>query len=104
MEVNHEHIKQLRLDKGWTQQQLADVTNLSLRTVQRIEKLGVASLESINALCSVFGVSRTDLLSERDHSALRQVQTALSLRQKLTYVSIFTLGVLFGSLLTHVLR
>lgn len=30
-------IKQKRIDKGWSQQELADKTNLSLRTIQRIE-------------------------------------------------------------------
>ena len=31
-------IKELRLEKGWSQEQLAELSNLSTRTIQRIEK------------------------------------------------------------------
>ena len=33
------HVQKLRLKKGWSQQQLADFSGLSVRTVQRIEAL-----------------------------------------------------------------
>ena len=37
MKIGHE-IKKLRLDKGMTQEELAEKTNLSVRTIQRIER------------------------------------------------------------------
>ena len=46
MKVNAHKLREYRTLKGWTQQHLADVTGLSLRTVQRIEKTGLASQES----------------------------------------------------------
>ena len=54
MLVDANKLKQLRLGKNWTQQQLADQSHLSLRTVQRVEKDGVASHETVAAYCAVF--------------------------------------------------
>ena len=103
MEVKKAHVKQLRIDKGWTQQQLADVTSLSLRTVQRVEKLGVASMESVNALCSVFDVERSDLLTENVTDALKFSQNQLSIRTKLAFLSFFLFGVLVGSVIAYLI-
>jgi transcriptional regulator with XRE-family HTH domain len=48
---NRESIKELRIKKGLTQQQLADETGITLRTIQRIENNEVKpSLYSLNAL------------------------------------------------------
>ena len=47
-------IKNLRLKHGWSQEQLANITGLSTRTIQRIEKDDEASLESLKALAHAF--------------------------------------------------
>ncbi len=49
-------IKQLRLSKSWTQMQLSEISSLSLRTVQRIEKGETWSQESLLALASAFDI------------------------------------------------
>lgn len=49
-------LRKLRLQKGWSQEQLAEVSGLSVRTIQRIERGAQASLESANALAVVFQV------------------------------------------------
>jgi transcriptional regulator with XRE-family HTH domain len=54
MQININVIKTQRNNRAWSQTQLADVSGLSLRTIQRIEKTGVASLESVKSLASVF--------------------------------------------------
>jgi PAS domain-containing protein len=59
--VCHEKVKKLRLDNGWTQEQLARITSLSYRTIQRIEKDGRCSLDSKMALSSAFGISFIEL-------------------------------------------
>jgi len=61
MKVNSERVKTLRLTKGWSQEQLAEVSGLGVRTIQRIEKDGVCSLESRNSLASAFHVESEDL-------------------------------------------
>lgn len=64
MEINAETVRLERHRRGWTQQHLADAAGCSLRTVQRIEKHGVASNESVSALCAVFEIERHRLLAE----------------------------------------
>lgn len=54
-------IKNLRLENGWSQEKLADLTNLSTRTIQRIEKDDNASLESLNLLSSAFKLDIKEL-------------------------------------------
>ena len=46
-------IRNERLKRAWSQEQLAQVSGLGLRTVQRIENGGKASLETIKALAHV---------------------------------------------------
>jgi len=62
MEVNASKIKALRTSNGWTQQHLADACAISLRTVQRVERYGNASQETLASLSSVFEVSQTELI------------------------------------------
>ncbi len=42
-------IQKLRLQRGWSQQQLADLSGLSVRTIQRLEKGQDASTESLKS-------------------------------------------------------
>ncbi|MGK7296749.1 MAG: helix-turn-helix domain-containing protein [Candidatus Wenzhouxiangella sp. M2_3B_020] len=62
MEIRADTVRRERQRRGWTQQHLADAAGCSLRTVQRIERHGVASNESVSALCAVFELERGDLL------------------------------------------
>jgi len=54
-------IKELRQENGWSQEHLAELTNLSTRTIQRIEKDNKASLESLNALANAFEIEVSQL-------------------------------------------
>jgi len=47
-------IKKLRLDRGWSQEDLAEISGVSVRTIQRIEQGGRASLETLKCLAAVF--------------------------------------------------
>ncbi|TXE32248.1 helix-turn-helix domain-containing protein [Serratia marcescens] len=49
-------IRPLRLEKGWSQEQLATIAGLSTRTVQRIENGEQASLETLTAIAAALGV------------------------------------------------
>lgn len=62
MNIDPQKLKQIRHSKGWTQQHMADASELSLRTIQRLEKTGNIAAESLQALCAVLEVSPTDLL------------------------------------------
>jgi transcriptional regulator with XRE-family HTH domain len=68
MEVNAGKIKMIRTTNGWTQQHLADACGISLRTVQRVERYGNASQETLASLASVYELTQGDLLTEQDDS------------------------------------
>lgn len=61
MKINSEIIIKQRKDKAWSQQHLAEVCDLSLRTIQRAENEGTASYETQKALCSAFGIDVKDI-------------------------------------------
>ena len=58
-------IQQLRLDKGWSQEDLAMHSGLSVRTIQRIENGKRASLESLKCLAAVFETNVSNLVQEK---------------------------------------
>ena len=59
--VNKSKIKSLRVAKAWSQDQLATISGLSLRTIQRIENEGKCSFESKRALAASFEVELEEL-------------------------------------------
>lgn len=62
MDVNAQLIKDQRTANNWTQQHLADACGLSLRTIQRVERYGNASNETVAALASVLEVAQSDIV------------------------------------------
>jgi XRE family transcriptional regulator, regulator of sulfur utilization len=54
-------IRKLRLQRGWTQDQLAEFAGLSVRSIQRIERGRRPSLESLKSLAAVFEVDLATL-------------------------------------------
>ena len=61
MKINSNMIRQLRNNRGWSQEQLSTVSGLSLRTIQRIEAQGNTSLESKVCLAATFEVELCQL-------------------------------------------
>ncbi|MDK9720873.1 MAG: helix-turn-helix domain-containing protein [Rhodospirillales bacterium] len=51
----------MRLDRGWSQEQLAGISGVSVRTIQRLEQGAPAGLESAKALAAAFGLTPADL-------------------------------------------
>jgi len=76
MLVDSQKLKALRSSRNWTQQHLAEVCDLSMRTIQRVEKDGVASNETVAAYASIFELEATELLisvenyERRNHRAV----------------------------------
>ncbi|NQZ23250.1 MAG: helix-turn-helix transcriptional regulator [Colwellia sp.] len=66
VELNSNKIQKLRTQKCWSQDELASVSGLSIRTIQRVEKAGNASLETVKALASVFEVEPAYLQSSKE--------------------------------------
>jgi transcriptional regulator with XRE-family HTH domain len=61
-------VRKLRIEKGWSQETLAEVSGLSVRTIQRTERGGNASLETLNALAAVLETDLASLSKEPDMS------------------------------------
>src|SRR5690348_13551302 len=53
-------IQKLRLQRGWSQEQLAELSGLSVRTIQRLERGETASVESLKSLGAVFEIDFSD--------------------------------------------
>ncbi len=54
-------IRKLRLNRGWSQEHLAEISALSTRTIQRIERGQNPSLESLKSLAAVFEIDVSEL-------------------------------------------
>jgi transcriptional regulator with XRE-family HTH domain len=71
MEINAEVVKQYRASKGWTQLHLAEACDVSLRTIQRVEKTGAASPETVASLCAVYEIDRSELSTIPDFKSVQ---------------------------------
>ncbi|MCE7995605.1 MAG: helix-turn-helix domain-containing protein [Roseivirga sp.] len=92
--MNLGDIKRLRVERHWSQEQLAEMSGLSVRTIQRIENGDNAGMESLKALASVFEVdlSASDKAREVEQARKEEayVQSLKGL-YKLMAVAVFSL-------------
>ncbi|KAB1154290.1 helix-turn-helix domain-containing protein [Tenacibaculum aiptasiae] len=65
-------LKKMRLARHWSQEQLATMSGLSVRTIQRIENGENAGLESLKSLAAVFETTITDVKKEIDVAQLKK--------------------------------
>jgi transcriptional regulator with XRE-family HTH domain len=72
MKIDSSYIKRERERRAWSQEHLAEVASLGLRTIQRIEKTGAASYESARSLAAVLGVDVANLRVEEKDANLRR--------------------------------
>ena len=68
-------IQKLRLQRGWSQEQLAELSGLSVRTIQRLERGQPASVETLKALGAVFEVDFSTL-KEPEMTAIAEIAAA----------------------------
>jgi transcriptional regulator with XRE-family HTH domain len=61
MRVNTARVFSLRSERSWSQDELATAAGLNLRTIQRIENEGSASLQSLKAIASALEADLEDL-------------------------------------------
>ena len=80
VKVDSNRIRTERENRGWSQGHLADVAGLSLRTIQRIEKTGSASFESVTALAAILSIDVADLrAAESEPKRPRAIRLSLEL-------------------------
>lgn len=76
VDINPKVVRNLRIQRGWSQGHLAELLDRSTRTVQRFEKTGLCNLETRSALASVFEVGAEHL--DRSDSPQKAAGTAVS--------------------------
>lgn len=77
-------VRKLRLKRGWSQNQLAEMAGVTTRTIQRIEQGHRASLETCKALASVFEVDLS-LLQPEDEIMQNETELKLDEQHALLY-------------------
>ena len=63
MHIDSHRLRELRTARRWSQEQLASLSGLNLRTIQRLESGARISTESLRALAAVFEVPTDSLLA-----------------------------------------
>jgi transcriptional regulator with XRE-family HTH domain len=96
--INLRDIKEMRLERHWSQDQLAEMSGLSIRTIQRIENGENAGLESLKSLGAVFDSNIADSNKEVEIEQIRKeeeyVQNVMGL-YKLLAIALLSLVVPF---------
>jgi len=72
MKLKREIVVQFREQRAWSQQHLADACGLSLRTIQRVEKSGNASLETIKAIAACLNIEVAKLAERQEQKAQKK--------------------------------
>jgi transcriptional regulator with XRE-family HTH domain len=70
-------VQKLRLQRGWSQEQLAELSGLSVRTIQRIERGLPASNETLKSLASVFEIDFSILQAPQENPMNASLNQAL---------------------------
>ena len=73
--TNLRDIKKMRLELHWSQEQLAEMSGLSIRTIQRIENGENAGLESLKSLAAVFETNIEDSNKKEEVEQIRKEET-----------------------------
>ena len=78
MKIESNLVRSARERRAWSQQQLAQVSGLALRTIQRIEVTGIASYESAKALasCLEIPISKLRVRNDRKLPLLERLRNA----------------------------
>lgn len=73
-------IKQLRVDRGYSQQQMADILNVTNGQIGNIESLRQPhkyTLSQIKKICDEFKVSVAELLTDKAHCSCEELVEAI---------------------------
>ena len=91
-------VRKLRLQRGWSQEQLSQFSGLSVRTIQRIERGKNVGLESLKSLAAVFEIQVTDLQMEPQMNNENKVTAD----EKIALAKVKTIKRFYSSLISYV--
>ncbi|MCH5148145.1 MAG: helix-turn-helix transcriptional regulator [Clostridiales bacterium] len=89
----HEKLKELRKDRGFTQEELAEKLHVSRSAVAKWENgLGLPSDDSIRDISEYFGVAREDMLADRETQTIIVEKNSMLSRQKKWLITLIALA------------
>jgi transcriptional regulator with XRE-family HTH domain len=80
MKIASATVRRLRTGRGWSQEQLATASGLSLRTIQRVEAEGAAAMATRVCLAATFNVPLAELAEAPEPVAASRAAPAPQLR------------------------
>lgn len=95
-------IHKLRLVKGWSQQQLSELSGVSVRTIQRLEGGQAGSPETLKALAAVFEIDFTELTKEPAMTSSYEPLLATFAEEQLALRHVRKLRGFYGHLIYYV--
>lgn len=95
--IDANKLRSLRQSNAWTQEELAHLCNVSTRTIQRVEKTGHISKETLKAISSAFNMRPSDFLIET-MPALTAIQNKNQARGRYIGIALLlsSVSVVFG--------
>ena len=78
--MNETRIIELRRERGWTQEKLAEECGVGIRTIQRLEAGNDASLDTLSRVASALGVAVRELFTTIDSAEMNGVVDSLEAR------------------------
>jgi transcriptional regulator with XRE-family HTH domain len=107
--LNVARIRVLRREKGWTQEQLAEIAGVSSRTIQRAESANCAAFETVRAIAAAFEMDFDQLLDSPccevpDSESQMIEEPAIPVRRvrmTLQFAAVLAAGLLLGMLVTR---
>lgn len=60
-----QHVKRLRIERAWSQEQLAHISGVNVRTIQRLENGAKPSLDTLKAIAAGFEIDVRELTEEQ---------------------------------------
>ena len=98
MKIDNQAFKRLRDGRGWSQEHLAQVSGLSLRTVQRVEAEGAGSAETKLALAAALNVETEVLTPTNFYIPAQDITTRRSAKYGYAGVALGGIGATVGIL------
>lgn len=95
-------VKKLRLQKGWSQDQLSQLSGLSVRTIQRIESGQKAGLESLKSLAAVFETSVSNLQEESEMNTAENQVNKVDIEERLAFAQVKRIKGFYSHLIQYV--
>lgn len=82
-------VKNARLERAWSQTQLATISGVNLRTIQRLEKDGAAALETLMGVAQAFSIDVKELNPTSGKTNSKKI---ISSQKKVHFLSRLTSG------------